>query len=217
MAKQRLSFDPKTFLTSVGAGRTMMLVTKGQTIYSLDGPADALFVIQKGQVKLSVKAQRGREAILDILNDGDFVGKDSVAGESSRTASAVAMTDCSLLRIEKDVMLLTLKRQLKLANMFWKYVLARNIRYQQDIFSQHCIPGEKRLARTLLLLAHFNEKSSGEVSIPNLHHQTLADIVGTTRSRVCFFMRRFRKSGLIDYTRPGEPLRIYRSLFAFCS
>ena len=216
MAKQRRAFNPKTFLTSVGAGRTMMLVTKGQTIYSLDSAADAVFVIQKGQVKLGVKSQGGREAILDILNDGDFVGKDSVAGESSRTASAVAMTECSLLRIEKGVMLLALKRQVKLANMFWKYVLARNIRYQQDLFGQHCVPGEKRLARTLLLLANFNEKSSGKVSIPNMHHQTLADMVGTTRSRVCFFMRMFRKSGLIDYTRPGEPLLIYRSLLAFC-
>jgi CRP/FNR family transcriptional regulator, cyclic AMP receptor protein len=216
MAKQRRAFSPKTFLTSVGAGRTMMLVTKGQTIYSLDDAADALFVIQKGQVKLSVKSQRGREAILDICNDGDFVGKDSIAGESSRTASAVAMTDCSVLRIEKGIMLLALKRQLKLANMFWKYVLARNIRYQQDLFGQHCISSEKRLARTLLSLAHFSEKSSGAVSIPNIHHQTLADMVGTTRSRAAFFMTKFRKSGLIDYTRPGEPLLIYRSLLAFC-
>jgi CRP-like cAMP-binding protein len=217
MAEQEHAFNPKTFLTSVGAGRTMMFVTKGQTIYSLDDAADALFVIQKGQVKLSVKSQCGREAILDILNEGDFIGKDSIAGESSRTASAAAITDCSLLRIEKGVMLLALKTQLKLANLFWEYVLVRNLRYQRDLVDQHCVPSMKRLARTLLLLAHFDHKSSDEVAVSHINHQTLANMVGTTRSRVSFFMTKFRKSGLIGYTRPTEPLRIYRSLVAFCS
>jgi CRP-like cAMP-binding protein len=217
MAKQRLAFDPKTFLTTVGAGREMISFSEGQTIYSQGDEADALFVIQKGKVKLSVKSQAGKEATLDILSDEDFVGKDSMAGQSCRTASASAITDCSLLRITKNVMMLALTRQVKLANMFWAYVLARNIRYQQDIVDLHFNASEKRLARTLSLLAHFDEKSSGEVSIPNIHHQTLADMVGTTRSRISFFMTRFRKSGLIDYTCPGETLRIYRSLLAFCS
>ena len=134
---------------------------------------------------------------------------------SSRTASASAMTDCTLLRIEKKVMLLALTRHLKLANMFWTYVLARNIRYQQDLVDQHCSSSEKRLAHTLLFLASFDDKRSGDVSVPNILHQTLADMVGTTRSRVSYFMTKFRKSGFIDYTRPAEPLRINRSLLSF--
>jgi len=217
MAKQSRAFDPKTFLTTVGAGREMMSFSAGQTIYAQGDEADALFVIQKGKVKLSVKSQAGKEATLDILSDEDFVGKDSIAGLSCRTASASAITDCSLLRITKNVMTLALTRQVKLANVFWAYVLARNIRYQQDLVDLHCNRSEKRLARTLSLLAHFDEKSSGEVSIPNIRHQTLADMVGTTRSRISFFMTRFKKSGWINYTCPGEPLRIYRSLLAFCS
>jgi CRP-like cAMP-binding protein len=215
MARSRRTFNPKTFLSTIGVGRKMMSFTKGQTIYSLNDVADALFAIQKGKVKLSVKPQTGKEAILDILSDGDLVGKDSVAGLSSRTASASAMTDCTLLRIEKEVMLLALTRHVKLANMFWAYVLARNIRYQQDLVDQHCSSSEKRLAHTLLLLAHFDEKSFGDVLVPNIHHQTLAEMVGTTRSRVSCFMTRFRKSGFIDYTRRGEPLRINRSLLSF--
>src|SRR5271154_2863030 len=136
MATQRRAFNPTTFLTTVGTGRKMISFRKGQTIYSLNDAADALFVIQEGKVRLSVKSQAGKEAILDILTDGDFVGKDSVAGQSSRTASASAMTDCTLLRIEKHAMLRALTRQVKLANIFWAYVLARNIRYQQDLVHQ---------------------------------------------------------------------------------
>ncbi len=216
MTKRR-GFDPKAFLTTAGAGREMMFFRGGQIIYAQGDEADALFVIQTGKVKLSAKSQAGKEATLDILSDEDFVGKDSIAGQSCRTASASAITDCSLLRITKNVMMLALARHVKLANVFWAYVLARNIRYQQDLVDLHCNRSEKRLARILSLLAHFDEKSPGEVSILNLHHQTLADMVGTTRSRVSFFMTRFRKSGLIDYTRPGAPLRVYRSLLAFCS
>ena len=216
MGQQRGAFNPKTFLATAGPGRTMMLVKKAQTVYSQDDAADALFVIQKGQVKLSVKSQCGREAVLDVLNDGDFVGKDSIGGEPSRTASVVAITDCKLLRIEKAAMLAALQEEVQLANLFWKYVLVRNLRYQQDLVDQHCVSSEKRLARTLSLLAHFDEKGSDTVSVPNVHHQMLADMVGTTRSRISFFMTRFKKSGLIGYTCPSGPLQIYRSLLAFC-
>lgn len=216
MAKQRLPFNPKTFLTTIGIGREMMSFTKGQTIYSLNDPADALFVIQEGKVKLSVKPQAGKEAILDILGDGDFVGKDSVAGQSSRTASASAMTDCTVLRIKKNAMLLALTRHAKLANMFWSYVLARNIRYQQDLVDQHCNSSEKRLARVLLLLAHFDGDGATETTIPKIRHETLAEMVGTTRSRISFFMNRFKESGFIYYENKGKLLRVHRTLFAFC-
>ena len=174
-----------------------------------------LFVIQKGKVKLSVKPQAGREAILDILSDGDFVGKDSVAGQSCHTASALAITDCNVLRITKKAMMLALTRQVKLANVFWAYVLARNIRYQQDLVDQHCYPSEKRLARTLLLLAHYDGQGGPGATVPKISQETLAEMIGTTRSRVCFFMNKFKELGLIDYEHKGK-LRVYRTLLAFC-
>jgi CRP/FNR family transcriptional regulator, cyclic AMP receptor protein len=216
MPKQKRAFNPKTFLTTVGAGRKMMSFKKGQTIYAQGDAADSLFVIQKGTVKLSVKSQAGKEATLDILSDQDFVGKDSIAGQSSRTASALAITDCSLLQITKKVMMLALTRQVKLANMFWAYVLARNIRYQQDLVDQHCNPSEKRLARILLLLAHYDGHGGPEATVPKISHETLAEMVGTTRSRVCFFMNRFKESGFIYYEPKGTLLRVHRTLLAFC-
>jgi CRP-like cAMP-binding protein len=216
MARSRRTFNPKTFLSTIGVGRKMMSFTKGQTIYSLNDVADALFAIQKGKVKLSVKPQTGKEAILDILSDGDLVGKDSVAGLSSRTASASAMTDCTLLRIEKEVMLLALTRHVKLANMFWAYVLARNIRYQQDLVDQHCNPSEKRLARILLRLAHYDGHAGPTTIIPKISHETLANMVGTTRSRICFFMNKFKESGFIYYEHKSKVLRIHRTLLVFC-
>jgi CRP/FNR family transcriptional regulator, cyclic AMP receptor protein len=217
MAQRKGGFNPKTFLTTVGIGRKMMPFTKGQTIYSLNDAADALFVIQQGQVKLSVKPHAGKEAILDILNAGDFVGKDSVAGQPSRTASASAMTDCILLRIENKTMLHALTRHIKLANMFWAYVLARNIRYQQDLVDQHCSSRENRLARVLLLLAHYDGHGVAETTFPKMKHETLAEMVGTTRSRISFFMSRFKESGFIFYENKGKLLRVHRSLFAFRS
>ncbi len=216
MTKKRLPFNSLTFLTTVGSGRKMTSFRKGQTIYSLNDSADALFVIQTGKVRLSVKPRVGKEAILDILSEGDFVGKDSVAGQASRTASARAMTDTTLLRIEKKAMLRALTMHVKLANTFWAYVLARNIRYQQDLVDQHCSSSEKRLARVLLLLAHFDGHGGTETAIPRMTHETLAEMVGTTRSRISFFMNRFRKSGFIFYENNGKLLRVHRTLFAFC-
>ncbi|MGA9980218.1 MAG: Crp/Fnr family transcriptional regulator [Candidatus Sulfotelmatobacter sp.] len=211
------AFNPKTFLSTVGTGREMMSFRKGQTIYAQGDTTDALFVIQTGKVKVTVRSPAGKEATLDILSDDDFVGKDAMAGQSSRMASASAITDCKLLRIEKNVMMLALKRHVKLANMFWAYVLARNIRYQQDIVDQHCNRSEKRLARTLLLLSHFDAQGSSETVVPRVNHETLAEMVGTTRSRVCYFMKRFKDAGFIYYETKSKMLRIHRTLLAFCS
>ena len=216
MAKQRRAFDPKTFLSSVGAGRKLISFRKGQTIFAQGDAADSLFVIQKGKVKLSVKSQAGKEAVLDILSDADFIGKDSMAGQPSRTVSANAIADCSLLRITKKVMLLALGRQVKLANVFLAYVLARNIRYQQDLVDQHCNPSEKRLARILILLAHYDGHEGPETTVPKISHETLAEMVGTTRSRVSFFMNKFKESGFIYYEHKGKLLRVHRTLLAFC-
>ncbi len=194
----------------------MLSFRKGQTIYTQGSAADSLFVIQKGRVKLSVKSRVGREATLDILGDEDFVGKDSIAGQSSRTASATAITDCRLLRITKKVMMLALARRVKLANLFWAYVLDRNIQYQRDLADQRCNPSEKRLARILLLLAHYDGHGGAETTIPKISHEILAEMVGTTRSRVCFFMNRFKKSGFIYYEHKGNVLRVHRTLLVFC-
>ncbi len=216
-AMAKLTFNPKTFLSTAGIGRAIMSFRRGQTIFAQGDKTDALFVIQKGRVKLSVKSKAGKEATLDILGNDDFVGKDAIAGQSSRTASATAMTDCSLLRIEKQAMLLALTRQVKLANVFWAYVLARNIRYQQDLVDQRCNRSEKRLARVLLLLAHFDAHGSTETVVPRISHETLAEMVGTTRSRVCFFMKRFKDSGFIYYETKGKMLRVHKTLIAFCA
>lgn len=216
MVKRRPVFNPTIFLTTVGDGRRLISFTKGQTIYAQGDMADSLFVVQSGSVKLSVKSHAGKEATLDILSEADFIGKDSIAGRSSRTASATAITDCSLLRITKTAMRLALSRQVKLANLFWAYVLAKNIRYQQDLVDQHCNPSEKRLARILLLLAHYDGHAGPETTVPAISHETLAEMVGTTRSRICFFMNRFKKSGFIYYEHKGKLLRVHRTLLAFC-
>ena len=216
MGKRRRSFNPKTFLTTIGAGRRLISFTKGQTIYAQGDAADSLFVVQSGSVKLSMKSHAGKEATLDILREADFIGKDSIVGGSTRTASASAITDCSLLRITKTAMMLALSRQVKLANLFWAHVLARNIRYQQDLVDQHCNPSEKRLARILLLLAHYDGHGGPETTVPAINHETLAEMVGTTRSRICFFMNRFKKSGFIYYEHKGKLLRVHRTLLAFC-
>jgi|SRR5579863_107487 len=213
----RLAFSPKTFLSTVGSGREMMSFRKGQTIYAQGDATDALFVIQTGTVKVTVRSPAGKEATLDILSDDDFVGKDAMAGQSSRTASASAMTDCRLLRIEKNAMMLALTRQVKLANVFWAYVLASNLRYQQDIVDQHCNRSEKRLARILLLLAHLDAQGSSESVVPKVNHETLAEMVGTTRSRVCYFMKRFKESGFIYYETKSKLLRVHKTLLAFCT
>jgi CRP/FNR family transcriptional regulator, cyclic AMP receptor protein len=217
MAKQKRAFNPKTFLSTVGTGRTLVSFRKGQTIFAQGDPADSLFVIQKGEVRVSVRSQSGKEAILDILSDADFVGKDSVAGQSARTGSASAITDCSLLRISKKNMLLALAGQVKLANVFWTYVLAKNIRYQQDLVDQHCNSSEKRLAHILLQLAHYDGHGGPETTVPTISHETLAEMVGTTRSRVCFFMKKFKESGFIYYEHKSKLLRVHRTLLAFCA
>ena len=214
VAKQRRAFNPKTFLSTIGAGRTIVSFEKGQTVYAQGDVADALFVIQTGSVKLGGQSH-GKEATLDILSDEDFVGVESIAGQPFRKVSASAITDCSLLRIEKKTMMLALTQQMKLADLFWTFVLARNIKYQQDLLDQHCNSSEKRLARILLTSAHFEEQGAPESTTAKMSHATLAEMVGTTRSRVCFFMKKFKESGFIYYEHKSKVLRVYRTLLAF--
>jgi CRP-like cAMP-binding protein len=213
--KRRRVFNPKVFLSTEGAGREMMSFRKGQTIFAQGDVSDAVFVIQTGSVRLSAKSQGGKEATLDILGGEDFVGKDSVAGQAIRTTSANALTNCQLLRIGKKTMMLALAQEVTLSNAFCAFVLARNIRYQHDLVDQRCNPSEKRLARILLLYAHFDGQSSPEIVVQKISHETLSEMVGTTRSWVCFFMKKFKDAGLIDYKLKGQKLWVRQSLLTF--
>ena len=208
-------FNPKTFLSTNGRGRQTMSFGKDQTVFAQGDKADALFVILEGRIRLSARSHLKKEAVLDILSDKDFVGKNCVAGERLRTVTARAITDCTLLRIERKIMIQVLAREVSLSNLLCAYVLKRNMRYQQDLVDNRCNPSEKRLARILLSFCNFDGKTTDEVVIPNLSHETIAKMVGTTRSRVCFFMNRFRQSGFIEYDDRSEPIRIHRSLIAF--
>jgi len=210
-AKKRLDFNPYIFLSTIGKGREMVSFAKEGAIFAQGDSTDGLFFIQKGKVQLTVVSEAGKEAVLGILNEGDFFGEGGLADQPLRMSSAAAITDCTLLHVEKKAMMHALALEPKLSALFLKYLLKRNIRYQDDLVDQLFNSSEKRLARVLLLMAHFGNEGVTEMSVPKLSQETLADMVGTTRSRVCFFMNRFRKLGFIDY-KPGGNVRINSSL-----
>jgi CRP/FNR family transcriptional regulator, cyclic AMP receptor protein len=192
-------FNVNDFLATIGEGRTITEFTKKQIIYAQGAACDAVFYILEGKVILTVLATNGKEATIGILNEGAFFGEGFLAGQPLRMASATAMTDCQLMRIEREAMVLALHREHTLSDVFVAYLLGRNIRYEEDLVDQLFNSSEKRLARTLLLLAHFGKEGQPEKVIPKISQETLAEMVGTTRSRVNFFMNRFRKLGFIDY------------------
>jgi len=210
-SKKRPYFDPRTFLSTVGKGREMVSFEKKSTIFAQGDATDGLFFIQEGKVQLSVVSEAGKEATLAILNDGDFFGEGGLAGQPIRMSSAIAAADCVLLHVGKNAMMLAMGREPKLSAMFLKYLLKRNIRYQDDLVDQLFNSSEKRLARVLLLMAQFGKEGVSEMSVPRLSQETLAEMVGTTRSRVSFFMNRFRKLGFINYD-VGDNLRVHSSL-----
>jgi CRP/FNR family cyclic AMP-dependent transcriptional regulator len=184
---------------------------KKQTIFAQGDSTDGLFFVQTGKVQLSVVSEAGKEATLAILAEGDFFGEGGLAGQLVRMSSASALTDCTLLHVEKKVMMQAMSREPKLSAMFVKYLLKRNIRYQDDLVDQLFNSSEKRLARVLLLMAHFCKEGVSEMSVPRLSQETLAEMVGTTRSRVSFFMNRFRKLGFINYD-VGDNLHVHSTL-----
>jgi CRP/FNR family transcriptional regulator, cyclic AMP receptor protein len=208
--KKKREFDPKKFLATIGDGRKAEAFSRKQIIFTQGDAADALFYIQEGKVKLTVVSKIGKEATLGILSEGDFFGEGGLAGQSLRMGSATAMTDCELMRIEKKAMILALHEQHTLSDLFTAYLLGRNIRYEADLVDQLFNSSEKRLARILLLLAHFGKEGVPETVIPKMSQETLAEMVGTTRSRVSFFMNRFRKLGFVDYGESG--LQVHSSL-----
>src|SRR3984893_17475536 len=211
--KKKLDFNPHAFLSTIGKGRDMASFQKKNTIFAQGDSTDGLFFIQKGKVQLSVVSEGGREATLGILGEGDFFGEGGLAGQLLRMSSATAMTDCVLLHIEKKAMLRALSLEQKLSAVFLKYLLKRNIRYQDDLIDQLFNSSERRLARVLLLMAQFGKEGVSEMSVPRLSQETLAEMVGTTRSRVSFFMNRFRKLGFINYD-VGDTLHVHSSLLS---
>ena len=204
-------FDPHVFLSTIGEGREMMSLDKKSTIFAQGDPTDGLFFIQKGKVQLTVVSEAGKEATLGILNPGDFFGEGGLAGQLVRMCSATALSDCELLHVSKTSMMLAMSREPKLSALFMKYLLSRNVRYQDDLIDQLFNSSEKRLARVLLLMAQFGKAGVSEKLIPRLSQETMAEMVGTTRSRVSFFMNRFRRNGYINYD-VGDHLRVNSSL-----
>src|ERR1700678_2636771 len=184
---------------------------KRHTIFAQGDSTDGLFFIQTGKVRLSVVSEGGKEATLAILGEGDFFGEGGLGGQLLRMSSASAVTDCVLLHVDKKAMLVAMRLEPKLSAKFLKFLLKRNIRYQEDLVDQLFNSSEKRLARVLLLMAHFGNEGVSEMVVPRLSQETLAEMVGTTRSRVSFFMNRFRKLGFINYD-TGHTLHVRSAL-----
>jgi CRP/FNR family transcriptional regulator, cyclic AMP receptor protein len=203
-------FRPDAFLSQAGIGRAIVQIPKKKKIFSQGETGEAVFYIQKGRAKLSVVSREGKEATISLFGPGDFVGEDCIAGvQSPRMASATAMTECTVLRIERKEMMRVIHEEHVFSDVFVAYLLARNTRIQADLVDQLFNSSEKRLARALLLLANFGKEGKPETVIPKISQETLAEMIGTTRSRVSFFMNRFRDLGFIEY---NGTLRIHSSL-----
>jgi CRP/FNR family cyclic AMP-dependent transcriptional regulator len=210
MARKRSPpFNPQTFLNKVSSGKTTLTSPKKHTIFSQGDAAEAVFYIQAGKVKLTVVSQQGKEAVVAILEEGAFFGESCLAGQTVRTATATALEDSTIVRIDKETMIRVLHEEPAFAELFTAYLLSHSIRIQEDLVDQLFNSSEKRLARVLLLLAHFGKEGKPETVIAKINQETLAEMIGTTRSRVSFFMNKFRKLGFIDYN--GE-LHVHSSL-----
>jgi CRP/FNR family transcriptional regulator, cyclic AMP receptor protein len=197
--KEKISFDPRLFLTKVGNGRRVAEYSKKDVVFSQSDPANAIFYIQKGKVKLTVVSDNAKEAVIAILGVGDFLGEGCLAGRALYLGTATAMSDCSIVRLEKSSMIRLLHEEPTFSELFVSYLLSRNIRIEEDLVDQLFNSSEKRLARVLLLLANFGKEGKPEPVIAKISQETLAEMIGTTRSRVSFFMNKFRKLGFIEY------------------
>jgi CRP-like cAMP-binding protein len=193
------SFDPKVFLATVNGGRTLSKHKKGQTLFVQGDPADAVFYIQEGKVKIVVVSEEGKEAVVAMPGPDEFFGEGCLTGQVRRLASAVTLTECEILRVDRAAMIRVLHDEPTFSEMFVAHLLKRNLRVEEDLVDQLFNSSEKRLARTLLLLANFGKESQPQPIITKVSQETLAEMIGTTRSRVSFFMNKFRKLGLIDY------------------
>jgi CRP/FNR family cyclic AMP-dependent transcriptional regulator len=201
--KNEQPVDWEVLLNGIFRGKTVMECGMDRNVFRQGQPADSLFYLRRGKVKLAVISPQGKEAIIAILSAGEFFGEGCLAGQPLRMATAIAMTDCTLDKIDKLLMARMLHEHHDISELFVKHLLSRNIRYEADLVDQLFNSSEKRLARILLLLSHFGKGSKAEVVIPNVNQDTLAQMVGTTRSRVSHFMNRFRQHGFIDYDDGG--------------
>jgi CRP/FNR family transcriptional regulator, cyclic AMP receptor protein len=203
-------FDPVAFLASTGLGRRSVVFNAGENMFSQGDPADSVFYLQKGRAKLSVVSTRGKEATITLLSVSDFVGEEALAGVPGlRLATATALTPCSCLKILRDEMIRVMHEEHSFSDLFLAFLLARSMRVQADLVDQLFNSSEKRLARILLLMAEFGKVGEPETLIPTITQETLAEMIGTTRSRVSFFMNRFRKLGFIEY---NGRIRVHKSL-----
>ena len=210
MARKRTPpFDPQTFLAKVGNGKTSLTSPKKHTIFSQGDAAEAVFYIQAGKVKLTVVSKQGKEAVVAVLERGSFLGESCLAGQTVRSATTTALEDSSLVRINKDAMIRVLHEEPTFAELFIAYLLAHTLRVEEDLVDHLFNSSEMRLARVLLLMAHFGKEGKPETVIAKISQETLAEMIGTTRSRVSFFMNKFRKLGFIDY---NGTLRVHSSL-----
>jgi CRP/FNR family transcriptional regulator, cyclic AMP receptor protein len=197
--RRRPSFDPKSFLAKVGEGRSIGKYRKDEILFAQGDPADAVFYIQKGKVKITVVSEQGKEAVVAVLGADEFVGEGCLAGQAQRIANVAAMTDSVIMRLEKAAVVNVIHQEPAFSEMFIAHLLARTIRVEADLVDQLFNSSEKRLARMLLLLANFGKEGSPAPMIAKISQETLAEMIGTTRSRVSFFMNRFRKLGFIKY------------------
>jgi CRP-like cAMP-binding protein len=215
MARRQTPFDLDTFLSKTYKGKTFLTSPKKQILFSQGDTTDAVFYIQSGKVKVAVVSEHGKEAVIAILERGAFLGESCLVGQTIRTATATTLEDSRILRIDKTAMLRLLQERPKFAEAFMSYLLLHSIRVQEDLVDQLFNSSEKRLARALLLLAHFGKESKPETVIAKISQETLAEMIGTTRSRVSFFMNKFRKLGFIDYKgglRRNGGLHVHSSL-----
>jgi CRP/FNR family cyclic AMP-dependent transcriptional regulator len=201
--KKEQTVDWEALLNGIFRGKTVIECGMDRSVFRQGQPADALFYLRRGKVKLTVISQQGKEAIIAILSAGEFFGEGCLAGQPLRMATAIAMTDCTLDKIDKLLMARMLHEHHDISELFVKHLLSRNIRYEADLVDQLFNSSEKRLARILLLLSHFGKESKAETVVPRVNQDTLAQMVGTTRSRVSHFMNRFRQHGFIDYDDGG--------------
>jgi CRP/FNR family cyclic AMP-dependent transcriptional regulator len=192
-------FNPKAFLAKIGKGKTHTDYAKNEKVFSQGDAAHSIFYVQKGKVKLTVVSKQGKEAVIAILGGGDFFGEGCLAGQPLRMSTVSTITECSIVRIEKADTVRVLHDEPAFSEMFLHYLLSRNIRIEEDLVDHLFNSSEKRLARVLLLLANFGKEGKPETVIPKMSQETLAEIIGTTRSRVSFFMNKFRKLGFITY------------------
>jgi len=197
--KENAEFNPRLFLAKLGEGRSIADYLKNRMVFSQGDPSDSVWYIRKGKLKLTVVSPHGKEAVLGILGVGEFFGEGCLVGQPLRMATAMTISQCSLIRFEKTSMLQVLQKKSEFSSFFLGYLLSRNIRLEEDLLDQLFNSSEKRLARALLLLANFDKEGKPEPVILKVSQETLANMIGTTRSRVSFFMTKFRKLGLIDY------------------